>query len=144
LPLAPLAAFSRSVFEYYAKQLISWSFLCEQVFQAILANTSLVARGALAYRLQRRTACKIENGRQGGQKWPTGSGKVLTLRFLGVLSNLSFLYEHSFYEKGSCWRKKKRGKRGEKKKKRMMKIVAISALPAVDRPTAGKLHANAN
>ena len=37
--------------------------------------------------LQRRNACKIQNGRQGAPKWPTGSGKVSTSRFLGVLSN---------------------------------------------------------
>ena len=35
------------------------------------------SEGALAHRLQRRTACKIQNGRQGAQKWPTGSGKFL-------------------------------------------------------------------
>ena len=29
-------------------------------------NTSLAAKGALAHRLHRRTACKIQNGRQGG------------------------------------------------------------------------------
>ena len=28
-----------------------------------------------------------KNGRQGAPKWPTGSGKVSTPRFLGVLSN---------------------------------------------------------
>ena len=50
-------------------------------------NTSLAAKGALAYCLQRRTACKIQNGRQGAPKWWTGSGKVSTPRFLGVLSN---------------------------------------------------------
>ena len=31
-------------------------------------NTSLAARGALAHRLQRRTACLIQNGRQGAPK----------------------------------------------------------------------------
>ena len=50
-------------------------------------NTSLAAKGALAHRLQRRTACKTQNGRQGAPKWRTGSGKVSTPRFLGVLSN---------------------------------------------------------
>ena len=50
-------------------------------------NTSLAAQGALAHRLQRHTACKIKNGRQGAPKWHTGSGKVSTPRFLGVLSN---------------------------------------------------------
>ena len=32
-------------------------------------------QGALAHRLQHRTACKIQNGHQGAAKWPTGSGK---------------------------------------------------------------------
>ena len=50
-------------------------------------NTSLAAKGALANRLQRRTTCKIQNGRQGAPKWQRGSGKVSTPRFLGVLSN---------------------------------------------------------
>ena len=50
-------------------------------------NTSLAAKGALANCLQRRTACKIQNGRQGAPKWQRGSGKVSTPRFLGVLSN---------------------------------------------------------
>ena len=50
-------------------------------------NPSLAAKGALAHRLQRRTALKIQNGRQGAPKWRTGSGKVSTPRFLGVLSN---------------------------------------------------------
>ena len=50
-------------------------------------NTSLAAKGALTNRLQRRTACKIQNGRQGTPKWQRGSGKVSTPRFLGILSN---------------------------------------------------------
>ena len=41
-----------------------------------LLNTSLAAKGALTNRLQRRTACKIQNGRQGAPKWQRGSGKV--------------------------------------------------------------------
>ena len=51
-----------------------------------IINTSQAAQGALAHRMQRRTACKIQNGRQGAPKWPTGSGKVSTPRFLGILS----------------------------------------------------------
>ena len=35
----------------------------------IIKNTSLVAKGALAHRQQRRTACKIQNGHQGAPKW---------------------------------------------------------------------------
>ena len=50
-------------------------------------NTSLAAKGALAHRLQRRTTCKIQYGRQGAPKWPMGSGKVSPPRFLGILSN---------------------------------------------------------
>ena len=50
-------------------------------------NTSLAPKGALAHRLQRRTPCKIPNGRQGAPKWQRGSGKVYTPRFLGVPVN---------------------------------------------------------
>merc|ERR1712030_305998 len=50
-------------------------------------NTSLAAPGALAHRLQRRTACTIQNGRQGPPKWPTGSGKGSNPRLLAILSN---------------------------------------------------------
>ena len=64
------------------------TFSLVEVDQAIwLVNTSLAAKGALAHRLQRRTACKIQNGRHGAPKWRTGSGKVSTPRFLGILSN---------------------------------------------------------
>ena len=63
---------------------LSQPFLIEGVLGS---NTSLAAKGALANRLQRRTACKIQNGRQGARKWQRGSGKVSTPRFLGVLSN---------------------------------------------------------
>ena len=52
-----------------------------------IQNTSLAAPGALAHRLQRRTACKIQNGRQLAPKWPRGSGQVSTPRFWGILSN---------------------------------------------------------
>ena len=52
-----------------------------------VGNTSLAAKGALANCLQRRTACKIQNGRQGAPKWQRGSGKVSTPRFLGVPDN---------------------------------------------------------
>ena len=48
----------------------------------ISINTSLAAPGALAHRLQRRTACKTQNGQQGASKWPTGSGKWSSPRFL--------------------------------------------------------------
>ena len=36
------------------------------------ANTSLAAEGGLAQHLQSRTACKIQNGRQGAPKWLMG------------------------------------------------------------------------
>ena len=50
-------------------------------------NTSLAVPGALAHRLQRRTAFKIQNGHQWVPKWLTGSGKGVIPRFLGILSN---------------------------------------------------------
>ena len=53
----------------------------------LTSNTSLAAKAALAHRLQRRNACKIQNGRQGAPKWLTGSGKVSIPKFLGILSN---------------------------------------------------------
>ena len=40
-------------------------------------NTSLAVKGALANHLERRTACKIQNGRQGAPKWPMETGKKL-------------------------------------------------------------------
>ena len=44
-------------------------------------NRKIAAPGALAHRLQRRTACKIQNGYQWAPKWLTGSGKVSIPRF---------------------------------------------------------------
>ena len=52
-----------------------------------IKNTSLAVKGALAHLVQRRTACKIQNGRQGAPKWTTGSGKVSIPGFLGIVSN---------------------------------------------------------
>ena len=40
----------------------------------------------MPHRLQCRTSCKIQNGRQGAPKWPMRSGEVSTPRFLGFLS----------------------------------------------------------
>ena len=54
----------------------------------IYQNTSLAAQGALAHRLQRRTACKIQNGRQGAPKWPTGSGHKLNLFLFSHFPNI--------------------------------------------------------
>ena len=59
----------------------SLSELTKYLIELMLWNTSLAALGALAHRLQRRTAC------QWAPKWPTGSGKVSTPRFLGIQSN---------------------------------------------------------
>ena len=52
------------------------------------ADTSLAALG------HSLTACKIQNGRNGAPKWPMGSGKVPTSRFLGgpvKFCSISFL-----------------------------------------------------
>ena len=45
-----------------------WQFIS---YDDNMTNTSLAAKGALAHRLQRCTACKIQYGRQGAQKLPT-------------------------------------------------------------------------
>ena len=52
------------------KSVKRWLHTCVVV---IIMNTSLAAKGPLAHRLQRCTACKI---RRGASKLPTGSGKV--------------------------------------------------------------------
>ena len=76
-------------------------------------NTSLVAKGALAHRLQRRTACKIQYGPQGAPKWPTGSVKVSKQ----LLLNKFFDPSTPSMRKG-CDGGKKRGKKtGGKKEK---------------------------
>ena len=59
------------------KNLTNLSYICLNFEK----NTSLAAPGALAHRLQRRTAC------QWAPKWPTGSGKVSTPRFWGAPVN---------------------------------------------------------
>ena len=81
-----------SIFELLSKSKVKialkWLYVLNFVFVVLIdENTSLEAKGALANRLQRRTAFKIQNGRQGAPKWRMGSGKVSTPRFLGVLSN---------------------------------------------------------
>ena len=83
----------------------------------MMVSLSLLVPGALTHRLQNLTACliqnglwgleigqillnkffdsiipsmrssKIQNGRQGAQKWPTGSGKVYTPWLLGAPVN---------------------------------------------------------
>ena len=104
-------------------------------------NTSLVAPGALAHRLQCRTAWKFQNGRQGAPKWPTVPGKVLPLGFWAlqtIFAKQVFQSEHSFCEKRS--RQRKNGK------KIMTFIVAtnvVASRPSERRPT-GTPHARAN
>ena len=63
------------------------TYICYTI--KIQANASLATKGALAHRLQRRTACKTPNGHQGAPKWLTGSGKVFTYRFFGRCRHLS-------------------------------------------------------
>ena len=41
-----------------------------------IQNTSLVAPGEFVHRLQHRTACKIQNGRQGAPKWLPGGANM--------------------------------------------------------------------
>ena len=75
------------LFNHRASGCYSETIFNTKLIEDIKTNTSLAAKGALANRLQRRTTCKIQNGRQGAPKWQRGSGKVSTPRFLGILSN---------------------------------------------------------
>ena len=103
-------------------------------------NTSLAAKGALAYRLQHRTACKIKNGRQGTTKWPTGSGKVSALGFgrsEQLLLNKFFDPSTPSMRKGRD-RGKKNGKKTGKKREKMDEnsghYVIASSRPPEHRP----------
>ena len=83
--------------------------------------------GALAHRLQRRTAYKIQNGRQGAPKWPTGLERCLPCLSL-----------NEFFDPRTPSMRKGRdgGKNGGQKgggRKRLLIIVATTSLPAVDR-----------
>ena len=69
-------------------------------------NTSLAAKGALANRLQRRTAGKIQNGHQGTPKWPTGSSTPKPFKQLSL---------NKFFDPSTPYRRK--GRDGEEKKK---------------------------
>ena len=71
------------------------------------------AKGALAHRLQLRTACKIQNGQQGAPKWRTGSGKVSTLGRSKQLSLNKF-----FDPRTPSMRKEDNGKKRRKKKEK--------------------------
>ena len=79
-----------------------------------MTNTSLVAKGALVPRLQRRTACKIKNGRQGALKWLTGSGKMSNPRFLGILNN----FHYKFFDPSTPSMRKGRDGGNRKKKEK--------------------------
>ena len=54
-----------------------------------ITNTSLAAPGALAHRLQRRTACKIKNDRQGPPNGRRGLGRGVPLGFGALPSTFS-------------------------------------------------------
>ena len=79
-------------------------------------NTCLAAPGALAHRLQRRTACKIQNGRQGAPKWATGTGKGSIPRLLALSSN--FLDPSNSEKKKKKKEEKKRRKKKEKQRRK--------------------------
>ena len=52
-------------------------------------NTSLAAPGALAHRLQRRTACNIQNGHQGAQNDRRGLERVPILGYWALPSTFA-------------------------------------------------------
>ena len=100
-------------------------------------------KGALANRLQRRTACKIQNGRQGAPKWPPGVWKGVYPWVFGRSKQLS---QNKFFDPYTPSMRKGRDeengeKTGGKIEKRLMKIVATTSLPAVDRPNIDRWNA---
>ena len=65
---------SNSLVSYANIKQLQWELLIDTKGHYMKeSNTSLAAKGALANRLQRRTSCKIQNGRQGAPKWQRGS-----------------------------------------------------------------------
>ena len=99
-------------------------------------NTSLAAKGALAHRLQRRTACKIQNGRQGAPKWRTGSGKVSTPKVFGHSKQLLL---NKFFDPSTPSMRKGRnggnnGKKAEKNDENSGHYVIASSQPPEHRP----------
>ena len=65
--------------------------------------------------MQRRTACKIQNGRQWAPKWPTGSEKVSTPRRRLVFGHSKQLSLNKFFDPSTPSMRKVDD--GEKKKK---------------------------
>ena len=124
-----------------AIRILKWRF--------INTNTSLAAKGALANRLQRRTACKIQNGRQGAPIWQRGSEKVSTPRFLGILSNfrsISFLIRALLLgEKVTTEEnEKKQGKKRKEKTDENSDYYAVCQQSTARTTTAGTPHVRAN
>ena len=68
-------------------QMLVW----ETQVQQIIKSTRLAVKGALAHRQQRRTACKIQNGRQGAPKRLRGLERCLTLGFWTLPSTFALL-----------------------------------------------------
>ena len=128
-------------------------YLGQQIFGHTVILDSKVFRsknqpsGEGAHRLQRPTACNAAppatpHHRQnpkwppgGPKKWPTGSRKVFTPMFLGIL------LLNKFFDPSTLSMRKGHNE-GEKtggNKKRLMKIVATTSLPAADRWNATRL-----
>ena len=79
--------FSNGKKTLWAQKCLDSRYMVSYNYAKIHNSTSQAAKGALANRLQRCTACKIQSGHQGASKWPTGSGKVSTPRFWGAPVN---------------------------------------------------------
>ena len=90
-------------------------------------NTSLAAKGALAYRLQRRTACKIQNG-------PKIADGVWKCVYSWVFGHSKQLSPNKFFDPSTPSMRK--GNSGGKKRR-----VATTSLPSVDRMNADRWNA---
>ena len=60
---------------YFQLSKLNFPLSASPLVEKIETNKSLAAPGALTHRLQLRTTCKIQNGRQGAPKMPDGVWK---------------------------------------------------------------------
>ena len=94
-----------------------------------VTNTSVATPEELAYRLQHRTACYIQNGQQGAPKWQTGSGKGNNPKFLGTPGAPSMRKRCNGDMEGE---KQGEGKKKERQKMWSLMSLLIDCLTATD------------
>ena len=106
------------------QKILFWLRFVNKVFslESLKIDTSLVVKGALNHRLQRRTVCKIQNGCQGAPKWRMGSGKVSSnFHWIRFLIWALLLWEKVATEEN---KKEKRGKKEKNDEKSGHHVIA--------------------